>query len=378
MWIPSYLFFLHYNNFFGINQQKFSKILAKFSVFRYNIGNITGFAPDQGVLVQLRTENIDSYLAGILTRDYGLSSPAVREQKGGWSARAFRADAAEGAFFLKVYDKTEKTAAQWTRNLADYLRFMRELGEKDLPGQVPELILTAKGGLWQEGERYLCLLTRYIEGETLGERPLSREQAAGLGKILGRLHCFVPAMPRPGRSSSLRENFLVPFAIQLFDLLDRMSSLPPDLETVLSGCRGRLLALCDHLCRLSHQMRQTPCLMVPCHTDIHGWNLMQGGQLVLLDWEGLKYAPPEADFFSLTTMPHFDALWTAYCRERPGAVLDRDRLEFYRVRRRCEDIWEFIARILYDNPDPALRAESLQMLEKECEATSERRLLHAE
>ena len=66
------------------------------------------------------------------------------------------------------------------------------------------------------------------------------------------------------------------------------------------------------------------------------------------------------------------------CLEHPGAVLDRDRLEFYRVRRRCEDIWEFIARILYDNPDPALRAESLQMLEKECEATSERRLLHAE
>lgn len=341
------------------------------------LGNITGFYRTKVVLEQLRTEALEAYLAGLLTEDYALSSPAVQEQRGGWSARAFRVDAAEGAFFLKVYDKEEKATIQWTRNLSFYLRFVQQLEERALPGQVPSLVLTAGGGLWREDGRYLCLLNRFIEGETPGEHPLTREQAAELGRIVGKLHRFVPAMPRPARPSSLRENFQVPFAAQLTTLLEQPDGIPVDLASVLSCYRGRLLALCDHLSRLARQLRHAPSIMVPCHTDIHGWNLIQGNRLVLLDWEGLKYAPPEADFFSLTSIPHFDALWAAYCKERPEAVLSRERLEFYCVRRKCEDIWEFIARILYDNPDPALRANSFRMLQEECETVGERRPFHA-
>lgn len=329
------------------------------------------------MLEQLRTENLEEYLTNLLAKDYALSASAVREQKGGWSARAYRADAAEGSFFVKIYDKEEKSSAQWTRHLDFSLRFVRQMEEGPLPGQVPSLVPAVNGGLWREDERYLCLLYRYIEGETLGERPLTREQSAGLGAIIGRLHRFVPAMPRPARPSPLRENFQLPFAGQLISLLEQPHGLPPDLAAILNGCRGRLLALCDHLSRLARKLRHAPCLMVPCHTDIHGWNLIQGGQLVLLDWEGLRYAPPEADFFALTALPHFDALWAAYREERPEAALNRERLEFYSVRRKCEDIWEFIARILYDNPDPALRAESLRMLQKECETLEERGPLYA-
>jgi thiamine kinase-like enzyme len=36
-----------------------------------------------------------------------------------------------------------------------------------------------------------------------------------------------------------------------------------------------------------------------CHTDAHGWNLMQNQNLMLIDWEGLKLAPVEADLRAL-------------------------------------------------------------------------------
>lgn len=40
--------------------------------------------------------------------------------------------------------------------------------------------------------------------------------------------------------------------------------------------------------------------MVLCHTDAHGWNLIQSNKLVLVDWEGLRLAPPEADLNMFT------------------------------------------------------------------------------
>ena len=47
-------------------------------------------------------------------------------------------------------------------------------------------------------------------------------------------------------------------------------------------------------------LRHAPLRYALCHTDIHGWNLMQEDRLILIDWEGLKLAPVEADLFSFT------------------------------------------------------------------------------
>ncbi|MDI5791191.1 phosphotransferase [Bacillus licheniformis] len=63
-------------------------------------------------------------------------------------------------------------------------------------------------------------------------------------------------------------------------MMESALSLADDLK-----CSGRRLAL--------------------CHTDVHGWNLMKtGGELILIDWEGLKLAPVEADLMFFANQPY--------------------------------------------------------------------------
>ena len=316
----------------------------------------------------MRNENILEPVCGILREFYGLSPAGITEQKGGWSARAFRVEAEGRRYFLKVYDKEESSTAQWTANLGIYLPFLASAGE--LEGWTPRTVPASDGRLWAEDNRFLTILADYIEGRDLGGQILSQEQASQLGTILGRLHSlksFAQTL------EPVREAFAVPFCENLRELLDgrEYSTIPGDIRGILQKYAGPLERLTDLLDASAARQKARELPFVPCHTDIHGWNLMQGEHLYLIDWEGLRYAPMEADFFALTSLPQFPALWEAYRRERPEAAIDPDCLEFYQLRRRCEDIWEFAARILQDKLDEKTRQESFAGFAGECAALAE-------
>ena len=316
----------------------------------------------------MRNENILEPVCGILKEAYGLSPAGVTEQKGGWSARAFRVEAEGRRYFLKVYDKEESSTAQWTANLGIYLPFLASV--KELEGWAPRTVPALTGRLWAENDRFLTILADYIEGRDLGGQTLSREQATQLGTILGWLHRLkgFDKMLEP-----VRETFAVPFCKELREILESREepSIPEDVREILRKYAEPLNWLTDMLDASAARQKARELPFVPCHTDIHGWNLMQGEHLYLIDWEGLRYAPMEADFFALTGLPQFPALWEAYCREQPDAAIDPDCLEFYQLRRRCEDIWEFAARILYDRLDEKTRQESFAGFAGECAALAE-------
>ena len=319
----------------------------------------------------MRSDDIMAPVKKALAEGYGLEKAGVAETQGGWSARAFRVEAEGSPYFLKVYDKEENSTAQWTRALGIYLPFLQKLEEGPLAGCVPHTIPSADG-LWWEDERYLYLLADWISGETPAQKPLSEKQAASLGAILGKLHGYVLSDEERESFVPIREDFCVPFLEPLKKLAVKRG-LPEDVAGPLESCREPLQRALEELTVLSGSLAGDEEGFVPCHTDIHGWNLLAGeGKLWLLDWEGLRYAPREADFFALTGMPHYPALWEAYCRELPGVSLDQERLAFYSLRRRCEDLWEFAARVLFDRLDEATRRASVAGLENECRALAAR------
>lgn len=314
----------------------------------------------------MRSDDISAAVERALTEYFRLNAPAAAETKGGWSARAFRVESPEGKFFLKVYDKEEHSTAQWTANMEAYLPFVNRLAAEGLRGRVPEAVPAEDGRLWAEDGRHLYLLTGFLPGEMPGSRPLTGQEAGELGEIVGRLH-RTKAAP-DDLISGVREDFSVPFAGKLAAMARGETDLPPEAEEIIGLHRGAVAELCQRLGRLSETMAGKALPFVPCHTDIHGWNLLSGERLVLLDWEGLRMAPMEADFFALAGIRAFPALWEAYRRVRPGAEIREDALEFYRARRRCEDIWEFAARAVYDRLDEKTRRETLAGLQSECEA----------
>lgn len=102
---------------------------------------------------------------------------------------------------------------------------------------------------------------------------------------------------------------------------------------------------------------------------------MQASHLMLIDWEGLKLAPPEADLFSFTRNFFFDYAWedfmSTYREIRPNYRENSDAMHFYRLRRRLEDISAFTENLLYDNLIEKERELPLKLLEHECSMLSD-------
>jgi thiamine kinase-like enzyme len=90
---------------------------------------------------------------------------------------------------------------------------------------------------------------------------------------------------------------------------------------------------------------------VLCHGDAHGNNVIQGERLVLVDWEDLRLAPPEADLFIHAWHPHGDVLLKSYSAACHGYQINHELLFFYVLRRRIEDVWVDIQRLTEESPD---------------------------
>src|SRR5699024_11023937 len=117
---------------------------------------------------------------------------------------------------------------------------------------------------------------------------------------------------------------------------------------------------------LSQNLKNGDLRMALCHTDLHNWNLMQfGNQLMLIDWEGLKLALPEADLMFLVDKPYFNEFLSIYRKTHPTLSINRDAMAFYQGKRRLEDIWEFIEQLLFDEQNEEERIVTMNYLREE-------------
>jgi len=114
---------------------------------------------------------------------------------------------------------------------------------------------------------------------------------------------------------------------------------------------------------------------VLCHTDIHGWNLMQSDKLILIDWESIKFAPVEADLFTFWSDwywgnskwgSYWDKFLPVYQKYHPEYTEQNETLRFYQIRRHIEDIEEFFKQYLYDDMTKEETDEVISCLEREC------------
>lgn len=302
-----------------------------------------------------------------LQRLYGIMSRQIEEQQGGWSARALRVDSEQGLFFLKAYPKQLSSTAQWTAAAFVYLPLLARLGENTkLRAHLPQLYPALDGAWSCEDEAYIYQLFRYIEGYTVGEGDLDDAQATTLATIVAAVHGY-GEQDIPGESGILREEYALPFSRKL------LSFLGEDMPGAGAALRDLLLPYAEPLQRAcAMNLAQAEALKGQahhrrlCHMDLHHWNLMQGEELVLIDWEGVKLAPCEADLFMIMERSYWPAFWRQYRQERPDVQLNEELLFFYRLRRQLEDIWDYIARLIYDDPEVDEVKTSFYHMERCC------------
>ncbi len=297
---------------------------------------------------------------------YGLNVSQLKPQQGGWCSLAYKMTADNHSYFLKVYEKNRASTPKWTALIDEYAPVLIWLHRYSrLNRKIPVPLTTRDGNYQCANADGIFLLYDYIDGETIGPRDLTENQVVQLSDIIAELHSYGKQLPV--NTEHLKEDFSIPFVRQLNQLVKGQASpISSDVSEAIGQYRGQMNNLIDEIEKLSRSLPQRPLRNVLCHTDLHNWNLMQAeDQLILIDWEGLRLAPVEADFMFLIDQPYYDTFLEVYRKRHPDFALKPDVLRFYQIRRRLEDIWEWIEQLLFDQQETHEREKTLASLTKE-------------
>ncbi|MBO9692845.1 phosphotransferase [Chryseobacterium sp.] len=107
---------------------------------------------------------------------------------------------------------------------------------------------------------------------------------------------------------------------------------------------------------------------VLCHTDIHNWNIIADeSNIHLIDWEGIKYAPAEADIFGIYQEVYFPEFMKYYQDLRPSYKINMELLRYYMISRHMTDLWEGIEQLQFDELSAEEYISQLKALKAVCE-----------
>ena len=303
--------------------------------------------------------------ASVLERCYGIGGAKCEPVPGGWSALAIRAVAPGGAYFLKVYDKRRAATARYAARLESYLGFVTRLaGATPLRAALPRPLRALSGRFGAEDANYIYALFEYIEGVSVGEAPLADAEARQLGRLLALLHLQgTRLLPE----DVPREDFSLPYADRLPGLV-REALRASDATEESARFADMLARFMERTGERAAAFGGADLPFVACHTDMHGHNLMRTEKgLTLLDWEGLKAAPAEADLFMLPGWPRDARILGAYQECRPGFRTLCPLMWWYADRRILEDMGELAEQLLHDGQEGEERRNTAALLLAECD-----------
>ena len=161
----------------------------------------------------------------------------------------------------------------------------------------------------------------------------------------------------------IKEDFDIEFTNKITSHLEQIDTLKAPLKELIRPYTLHILRDVKRLTELSLVLKNSSLNYCLCHTDIHEGNILQTESgIVLIDWEGLKLAPPEADFFDTVRKDWQSTFFKKHKEKHPNYKINIDCLKFYQLRRILEDIWEFIEQIQYDEQSEEEQKVSLEYL----------------
>ncbi|MFS1511600.1 aminoglycoside phosphotransferase family protein [Chengkuizengella sp. SCS-71B] len=306
-------------------------------------------------------------LKKILENEYNINAKGFNSQTGGWASLAFEVISNNRTYFLKAYEKSRASTPKWTSLIDEYIPIINWFNNNTaLNGKIIKPIKTINGNYKCEDDKAIYILFEFIYGTTIGDKNLTEEQIKSLAEIISELHSYGKEIPIA--TDKIREDFKLPFCLSLKEFFEN------DITIDSSGIRDSIGPFYPKILELIHVTENLAKILlemklkfVLCHTDLHNWNFMQTeNNLILIDWEGLKLAPVEADMFFLVDKPYYEKFIDIYKHRHQDFEINEKVLLFYRLRRKLEDIWEWMELIYFDNLDDNEKQNSLHYLMEEC------------
>lgn len=310
-------------------------------------------------------------LSFLLKSKYGIVPTAIFPATGGFSTKAaYRVAGADGVeYFVKVYDKSLPTTRFFVERIDMYMPVLDWLTTKPaLRGRILTPVPLLSGAYKAEADSDVYVVFLFVRGEAPGIQGMTRAQTVELAEILALLHDTGNSVPfeTPG----LAEDFSLPFCDQLVRYLSKTDTEHDALYDLIDPHSDMLIAATCETLRLRDTSRLGYSQLVLCHGDAHGNNVIQSERLVLADWEDLRWAPAEADLFIHAWHPHGDTLLEAYASARHSYRINRELLYFYTLRRRIEDVWFDMQRLIEESPNEAETAKLLDWTRRGIEEVS--------
>jgi spectinomycin phosphotransferase len=211
----------------------------------------------------------------ILKTQFSIVYTDITEVHGGLSAMNYKVITDVKTFFLKIYDKKKSQVSLWTDNINNYMPILIWLNDNtNLHGRIVRPIKTNEGSYRFDDEDNVYLLFDYIEGQAVG-KTLTRDQILEAADLIACLHRYGNEIPV--NTEKIREDFSVPFCYSLEHFIaSNFTTLPADVKAILQPCIEELILKNNEVISLSEKIKLKNINMVLCHTDAHGWNLMQG------------------------------------------------------------------------------------------------------
>ncbi|OYD06829.1 aminoglycoside phosphotransferase family protein [Paludifilum halophilum] len=307
----------------------------------------------------------------MLKKHYNIDAENILPKQGGWASLAYQVYDYKACYFLKVYEKNRASTPKLTALIDQYVPVMEWLiHHSNLKGKIPVPHLTRGGDYKCEDEYGIYLLYDYIKGETIGNRDLTDDQVFQLSNIVTELHVYGEDIPM--ETDDLRDHFDVPFLQSLKQTLNKeRDALPNDIRVLIHPYMKQIHDLVITVDKLSVRLKNSDLRRALCHTDLHYWNLMQSGQqLMLIDWEGLRLAPVEADLMFLVYKPYYSEFLRIYRRTHKHFSPNPMALRFYQGKRKLEDVWELIEQLLLDQQEEQERRVTKGLLKEALRDTS--------
>ena len=204
----------------------------------------------------------------------------------------FRADAADGRYFLRL-------ARTVSENGIAVSLLLSKLG---IPAVAP--ILSSTGNAWESVEGYLMVVYPLIDGEPIVTEKLTPLDWRSVGSGLRAVH---EVLPPPALKSSLHWDKAM-FVPGGEDLLARIDAALSDARSLADSFQQELArvwaqqgAFPSEFFRFVQAQGQAALATSPlcclCHGDFQAQNILKSapGMVHFIDWEGTVWGPPEKD-----------------------------------------------------------------------------------
>jgi spectinomycin phosphotransferase len=262
-----------------------------------------------------------------------------------WEVR----DHQDGQWFVTVDDLDDKPWLGHTRTeVGDGLRVALDtaVALRDRAGlQFVAAPIPAVGGqtVLPIGSRYAVAVYPFIQGTSgqFGVQPPAAERSQ-IVDMLAALHEATPTAARARVAKArLPQRDALEAALGELDRPWHGGPYSEPAREMLSGSAGQIRRTLKTFDRLAAQFAGdvAPELVIT-HGEPHPANIMRAGNgMMLIDWDTVGLAPPERDLWMLVTDSGDEARRYTQASGRP---VDRDALEFYRIRWALDDIAAFM------------------------------------